>query len=234
MKRNIIGLILSAIAFFSYNTVFAADALYRFMHNDHDALVLGEVTEVLENGVKINVVHQIISSQDLNESSPKKQISLKGAITVEGVDKYAFFRGENNAETSPQKGDYVLVSIIKKRNKYINEWGIYKVNSKDYRSLNVLYPKEASEGTKMDAIAIETFVNSNGTIHNFSFDGNAGKVYSNDTIIYENNAEDNENIESGDVVSLHANKNIFLYVLIGIIFIGVIIGAYVIRKRKRY
>lgn len=232
MKRNLIVLILVTIVFFNYNEAFAADALYRLMHNDHDALVLGEVTEVLENGIKINVVHQIISSQDLNVSSQKKQIPLKGTVTIKGIKEYAFFRGINTTESSPQKGDYLLVSIVKKGVSYTNQWGIYKVDSKDYSSLNVLYPKEAFKGNKMDASAIKTFVNSNGTINDFSFDHNTGKVYSNGKVVYEKKAGNNENIANEDIATSHSHKNIFLYVLIGIILTGMIIGAYVIRKRN--
>lgn len=207
--------------------------MYRFMHNDHDALVLGEVIEVTENGVTVKVEKQIISSKDLNSSSPKKQISIKGTIKIGGIKEYAFFNGTNAVENSPRKGDYVLVSVIKKGDSYMNEWGVYKVDSKDYSTLNVLFPKDASQDSKMNAAAIKTFINSDGTINDFSFDGNTGKVYSNNKVIYEEKAENNESTVNENNTTSRSNGNMPLFVIIGIILIGGIIGVYAMKKKKK-
>lgn len=244
----IISVVSVVIVFFNYNTAFAADAMCRLMHNDHDALVLGEVIEVSENEITIDVENQIISSKDLNVASPRKQISIEGIVTIGGIKEYAFFNGTNSIESSPQNGDYVLVSVIKKGDSFINAWGVFKVDSKDYRTLNILYPKEASRHTKMDVAAIKAFINSNGTKNDFSFDGNTGKVYSNGEVIYGENVESNENIVDGDVttssfidtnekeiknnVISSSSEDKLMLVIIGIILIIVIIGAYVIKNKK--
>lgn len=57
MRRSIFYWIIVSvvIVFFNCNTAIAADAMYRLMHNDHDALVLGEVIEVSENEITLDV-----------------------------------------------------------------------------------------------------------------------------------------------------------------------------------
>lgn len=42
-------------------TVYGADQMTRFMRNDHDALVIGEITEVFRDQITINVHKQIVS-----------------------------------------------------------------------------------------------------------------------------------------------------------------------------
>ena len=100
----------------------------------------------------------------------------------------------------------------------------------------------------MDVAAIKVFINSNGRKNDFSFDGNTGKVYSNGKVIYGENVESNENIVDGDVTTsnfIDTNEKgiensvissssgyILMLVMIGIILIGVIIGAYVIKNKK--
>lgn len=173
---------------------------------------------------------------------------IEGIVTIGEIKEYALFYGTNFIENGPKKEDYVLVSVIKKGDSFINGWGIFKVDSKDYKTLNVLYPKGASRHTKMDAAAIKTFINSNGIKNDFSFDGNAGKVYSNSKVIYEENAEGDDNIVDGDVLTssfidtneeeiennviLSSSKDTLILIRVGIILIVAVIGAYVIRTKK--
>lgn len=55
----------------------------------------------------------------------------------------------------------------------------------DYEDLSLILPKDASISMKMDAVAIKTFINSNGEITEFSFDGNTNTVYTGETIIFD-------------------------------------------------
>ena len=164
MRRSIgYCLIISVIiVFFSSTIGFAADALYRLMHNDHDALVVGTVTKLEGDTITVVVKKQLISSKDLNFSSPKRQIPIKGTIIIKGVKEYALFHGTDAMEGRPKKGDYVLASLKKGGRGFKNAWGVFKTDSNNYRTLNILYPEASSSYTKMDAAAIKAFVNSNG------------------------------------------------------------------------
>ena len=235
------------IVFFSYTIGYAADQLYRLMHNDHDALVIGEVTESSENEITVDVEKQIVSSKDISLVSPNKQITIKGTITVGRVTEYALFYEDKSTESRPQKGDYVLVSINKTGNNFINAWGIYKLDSKDYKTLNIIYPKDASIYIKMDAAAIKYFVNSNGTKNEFSFDGNQGKVYSGKKLIYDGSLEnenssvyedisalvpidENSGESKGNTILNFNNSTLFLVTTGTILAVGVI-SAYMIKRK---
>lgn len=95
----------------SFMDLYAADALYRFMHNDHDALVIARIIEYDSDIAKIDVKETISSSKDLNTLRPKKQLSIRQA-EVSALHKYGFY-DENNDDSSPCIGDYVLLSLNK-------------------------------------------------------------------------------------------------------------------------
>ncbi len=166
-------------------TVSAADALYRFMHNDHDALVIGQVTKVSGDKITVKVVKSIISAKDLNAGAPKKQLSLK-TVTISGVTGYAFYYNDKgNPVLAPKIGDCVLASLIKSKQTFKIAWGLYKVDKTDYKTLSVLYKADSRPYVKMCAAAVKAFVNSGGKLTKFSFNGDTGRVTSGGKVIYD-------------------------------------------------
>lgn len=110
-KKRFIALVLIVVSIL-YTGVYAADALYRFMHNDHDALVIGEIISIDGNNVKVRVEKSIISAKDLNKSAVKKQLKLTEANVVSQF-KYGFFYDEqDSSKANPSAGDYVLMSLV--------------------------------------------------------------------------------------------------------------------------
>jgi len=183
------------------STVYAADALYRFMHNDHDALIIGEIIGVDESAVKIRVEKSIISARDLNVNQPKKQLQLTEAKIVSPFN-YSYFNNEDgSSKANPSLGDYVLISLIKSGTGFKNAWGAFKVDSLDYKNLSVILPDNPSIWKQMDAAAIKAFVNSDGQITEFSFDGDTKTVRAGEegTIIFDGNDEDSADIISDDI-----------------------------------
>lgn len=229
-------------------TVYGADQMARFMHNDHDALVIGEITEVFRDQITMNVHKQIVSKNDLNSSRPKKQISIDGTIKVDNIEEYMLFHGNNSVESRPKKGDYVLVSMNQKVNKFTNAWGIYKLDAKEYDIANILYPEDASMHLKMDAFAIKQFLNSDGKETDFSFDGSAGKVYLGKKLIYDATLEKEDSLENRSVdtsmpdiesnespYTANSNKKIFLLGLLsglGIAFVKDILKRSIKARRR--
>lgn len=181
-------------------SVFAADQLYRFMHNDHDVLIIGEITKIDETGVKIRAVKGITSAKGLNKNCPKKQLKLSEAKIILPFG-YMGFHNENG---EPHVGDYVLVSLEKVGNDFKVAWGAYKVNSLDYKNLSVVLPENAEVWSKMEAAAVETFINSDGQITEFAFDGDSKTVYARkgeeEFVIYEEDIDDDKNTSSIGII----------------------------------
>lgn len=173
--------------------VYAADALYRFMHNDHDALVVGEIISVDESSVKVRVEKSIISGKDLNVSSAKKQIKLSEANIVPPFSYNLFFNKEGSSIDGPEAGDYVLLSLKKYKSGFKIAWGAYKVDGLDYKDLSVVLPVNHDIWSRMEAAAINTFVNSDGKITEFSFDGDTKTVRAGEEqIVIFDGEEENE------------------------------------------
>lgn len=93
--------------------IYAADALYRFMHNDHIALVIGEIVSIRNNKTRVKVEKNIISSSDLNKSAPRKQSMLSKANIVSSFEYGFFYDEQDRIEGIPSVGDYVLMSLEK-------------------------------------------------------------------------------------------------------------------------
>ncbi|MBP7072067.1 MAG: hypothetical protein KBB40_01065 [Clostridia bacterium] len=193
-KKSLIIAVLIVISIL-HTCVYAADALYRFMHNDHDALVIGEIISADENAVKVRVEKSIISGRDLNVSSAKKQLKLVEAKIVPSFSYNLFNNEEGSSINSPAVGDYVLLSLMKHGADFKIAWGAYKVDGPDYKNLSVVLPEDHDVWSQMEAAAIKAFVNSDGKITEFSFDGNTKTVYAgkDQTVIFageEGEAED--------------------------------------------
>ncbi len=109
-KGMILIFILIALFVFS-SVVYAADAMYRFMHNDHIALIIGEVVVVGEKSISVKVEKSVISAKDLNVSAAVKQVKLSNADIKYPFD-YVFYNSEKDgAKATPALGDYILISL---------------------------------------------------------------------------------------------------------------------------
>jgi hypothetical protein len=189
--------------------VYAADALYRFMHNDHDALVIGEIISADENAVKVRVEKSIISGKDLNISSAKKQLKLVEAEIVSPFSYNLFYNEEGSSINSPTVGDYVLLSLKKYGAGFEIAWGAYKVDGLDYKDLSVVLPENRDVWSQMEAAAIKAFVNSNGKITEFSFDGDTKTVRAGEeqTVIFDGDDEDTEDAVPEDTINMQEDIN---------------------------
>lgn len=187
--------------------VYAADALYRFMHNDHDALIIGEIVSIEENSIKVRVEKSIISVKGLNVNQSKKQLKLTEAEIISPF-KYGLFHDDyDSSKANPSLGDYVLISVIKSGKGFKNAWGAFKVDSLDYKNLSVILPDNPSIWSQMDAAAIKAFVNSDGQITEISFNGDTKTVRSGENIIFDGNDEDASNIAPDITTNIPDNLN---------------------------
>ncbi|WP_313757770.1 hypothetical protein [Tissierella sp.] len=208
LKKHCIALIFIFVLILN-NNVYAADGLYRLMHNDHDALIVGEIISIDENDIKVSVEKNIISNKDLNNYAARKQLNLS-EVNIISSFRYTFFYDENDNEGNPSVGDYVLMSVLKSGKGFEIAWGAYKVDSIDYKNLSVILPRYVSMGYKMEAAAIKAFVNSDGEINEFFFDGNKEIVYAGEekTIIFDGNIQESEEISSDDINNIEKEGSV--------------------------
>ncbi len=111
MKIKGIILAVLMVALILPGNVYAADALYRFMHNDHLALIIGEIVTVEEKSIGVRVEKNIVSAKDLNVSAVINQVKLSNADIRYPFD-YVFYSSEEDGEKAvPAMGDYILISL---------------------------------------------------------------------------------------------------------------------------
>ena len=79
---------------------YAADQLYRFRHNDHDALIIGEITHMDETGAKVKVAKGIVSAKNLNENHPKKQLKLSEANIIMPFGYEGFYNEDGSCKST--------------------------------------------------------------------------------------------------------------------------------------
>lgn len=176
------------------NIAYAADALYRLMHNDHDALIIGEIADIDEIGAKAKVVKSIVSAKNLNENHPKKQLKLSEAKIIMPFGYTGFYNEDGSHMVNPRVGDYILASLNKHGNNFEVAWGAYKVDSLDYKDLSVVLPENSKIWSRMEAAAIKVFINSDGQITEFAFDGDSKIVYAGEekVVIFSENTDAGE------------------------------------------
>jgi hypothetical protein len=174
---------------------YAADQLYRFRHNDHDALIIGEITHMDETGAKVKVAKGIVSAKNLNENHPKKQLKLSEANIIMPFGYEGFYNEDGSCTVDPCVGDYVLLSLDKDGNNFKVAWGAYKVDSLDYEILSIILPESSRLWSRMEAAAIKAFINSDGQITEFAFDKDAKTVYAGEekVVIFKENTDEGEN-----------------------------------------
>ena len=171
-------------------TTFGADALYRFMHNDHDALVIAEVIEIDSEQIIFRVEKSIVSDKDLNMYSKTKQQKFDEFTMYRKVLSNISLYGDiSNEDNFIKEGDSYIISLNKKLSNFEVAWGAYKVSSLDYKTLDIIYPKNAPEWRIMEATAIKYFVNSDGKKTEFSFNGSENTVKSGTKVIYDGSGE---------------------------------------------
>lgn len=199
MKKTFTILLLVTILLIPI-VAFGADALYRLMHNDQDALVISEITKVNDNSVEFKVKKSIISVKDLNQSSNIKQLDIN-EFKLENVDLIYPNLYDNIEDKNEffKEGDFYLVSLNKKTDRYEVAWGIYKLSSLDYETLDILYPENSPQWKIMEAMAIKEFINSNGHENNFSFDGGNNILRSGDRILYDGNPSKIQDVDVADI-----------------------------------
>ncbi len=165
MRNTMLIMLVIVVIVLSPFSVYAADPIYRFMHNDHDALIIGEIVSTENDFCTIMVKDTVINVKgwDLSQIKPEIVLIPLDTFHYTGFD-----------DRTPQAGDYVLASVCQK-DKSKNTFGIvhgaYFIDDLDKSNLSVIISNDATDGLKMDAAMIKCFINSDGEYSEFSIDG---------------------------------------------------------------
>lgn len=224
------------------STSYAADSLYRFTHNDQDMLIIGQVESIDKKTISVKVLDRVVSKSDLNISKKKEQLV---------VDNATIKRDSIYADITFNTGDYILASLNKEGNSFVNANGVYKVDSANKSTLVILEPNTSVADNK----AVECFIHSDGTITEFYFEydkaayrdenGNEIVVYDSDnsteilsTTISTTNMNDDTiiDIEDGKIVEKKVTIRNIIPTLIAIIVLFIVIilcRVFIIGKKRK-
>lgn len=144
--------------------VSAADMLYRLTHNDHDVLIIGTIMQIDEQKINADVSSTLVSTAYLDQINKRVQLN-PSKVTIDLTNM--------TLDLDLKVGDYILASLDKTLFDYKIANGLYKIDSLDKQTLNII-PNDDRE-KNCDEIALEYFVHSNGSINEFVFESDSVK-----------------------------------------------------------
>ena len=133
--------------------VYAADAEWRMMHGGQDALVIGTITEITEEGYRVEVVQPMWCQQDTTKG---RMIPLE-EVPSEMIIPEIRYTYSYHMRKAPEAGDCIFISVDKKNG------DIWEPDSMQFAQ---------PENMTSSKYAWQIFVLSGGETTSFAFDGN--------------------------------------------------------------
>ncbi len=169
-------------------TSYAADAEWRMMHGEQDALVVGTVTEITEEGYKVEVAQALWCKQD---TAKGRMIPIED-VPSEMIIPEIHYTYSYHVRTEPQVGDYLFISVDKKKGDiWEQNWLAMEVSSTDTATMEFAQPENMTNSE----YAWKIFVLSGGETTSFAFEGN-DILYVDGEIVFER-AEYLKELEAG-------------------------------------
>lgn len=158
-------------------TVYAADAEWRMMHGEQDALVLGTIQEETEAGFRVEVAEALWCEQDTVKGRmlPLEEIPSEMVINIRTEYQYSY-----HGKKMPEVGDHIFISVDKKGDVWEQNWLVMEGNCADSATVEFAKP----ENMRNSEYAWQLFVNSGGETTNFAFEGE-DILYVGDEIVFE-------------------------------------------------
>ena len=145
-------------------TSYAADAEWRMMHGEQDALVVGTITETTEDGYKVEVAQAVWCKQDTAKGRMIPIEDVPSEMIIPEI-RYAY---SYHVRTEPQIGDYLFISVDKKKGDiWEQNWLAMEVSSTDIATMEFAQPENMTNSE----YAWKIFVASGGETTSFAFDG---------------------------------------------------------------
>lgn len=144
-------------------SVLAADEVYRMMHGEQDALVVGIIEQVTEKGYLTKVTHVISCKSDttLNRQFTTEQIPER--LLIEDIR----YRYSYHGKQKPEAGDAIVISLDHmEEDVWQQVWLALEVSSTNLNGLQIV----PEEKLTTDTYAWQLFMDSDGEISEFAYD----------------------------------------------------------------
>lgn len=105
-------------------TAYAGSYDWRFTHNDQDTLIIGEIISKDSDSITIKPIYYVVSA-------PSTKEQLRPEIAVVLISDYYDALGV---------GDYVAASLNKVEDDFSIAWGMYRLDSTNYKKLKIYRP----------------------------------------------------------------------------------------------
>ncbi len=177
-SRRALWMIVVMLASFLFpTTAHAADAEWRMMHGEQDALILGTITEETEAGFRVEVAEALWCEQDTVKGRmlPLEDVPDEMIVIIRSEYQYSY-----HGKTMPEVGDHIFISVDKKGDVWEQNWLVMEGSCTDSATVEFAKP----ENMRNSEYAWQLFVNSGGEKTNFAFDGE-DILYSDGEIVFE-------------------------------------------------
>ena len=221
MKRIFIYIVSTiSVCLLFFTTVYAADENVRFMRNDHDVLMIGEISSLDENKMVIDAVDFIVSEGNMwpeHEQLRPKTATVTNVSSLQHLERIRDLKA----------GDYVIASLNKEGDVFSIAWGLYQVDALDYKTLNVIANDAETSAVFTD------FVNSGGTHIEFSNQGNkvTREEDGKEIIVYEKAETSVSDSENNMTEGMSPNAPILITA--GAIIVIAVTAVFLKKKQKK-
>lgn len=156
-------------------TAEAADAEYRMMHGEQDAIIVGTIKEISSEGYFVQTEHVISCKDDttLNRQLPAEEIPSE--ILVEEIN----YRYSYHEKKEPEAGDFLVISVDKKETVWQQVWMAFEVSSADIASLEIVPEEDMTAGI----YAWQLFIRSDGETAEFTY--NSMSLYVDGELVFD-------------------------------------------------
>lgn len=168
LKKISIMLFAFMIGLGMYIPALAADAEYRMMRGEQDAIVVGTVKEVTSEGYLVEKADVIVCKAENTLSRQLPEEEIPEELLIEEINLLYSY----HERTEPQVGDHIVISVDKEEENWKQVWLALEVSSTDIATLEVAPKEKMSTGS----YAWQLFIRSDGEKVNFA--------YYEDTILY--------------------------------------------------
>lgn len=170
-----VAIMMLLLSFCPSMVVKAADAEFRMMHGEQDALVVGVIQEVTEEGCLLAVEYVITCKAEntLDRTLPVEEIPEE--MLIEEI-RYVY---SYHVKNKPEAGDCVIISVDKKGSKWQQVWLALEVSSADIATLETAQPENMTNSE----YAWQLFIRSDGETVNFAYDGM--DLYADGELVFE-------------------------------------------------
>lgn len=179
MKRIIVWVICLFLTAGSRISVSAKDKTDAMIHNiEQDVLFVGNVSHISDGYVVLKVT-DYISTESTSDAIAKREKDHRYILmSKNGITYTSSYYGKQNAE----EGDHVVASLKKKNGTWTVSNGLYEVDKDQYRTLSLEPVKKQLDISKLK---LKYFINSDGTMKDFSTDQKQKKLYYKNQKIYD-------------------------------------------------